>query len=498
MEQQDTLAITIISNTLESESIAVNGTLNYCVLGIGLGVTILLIILYYRWVKSKQLLNYIPSIWTSLGILGTFIAIYKTLSAGNTNTLSDVDTLVRNIIPAFTTSIYGILGAILTSIAIKLIYASEEKNESDEIENALFMEERRLKGTSQFFIKNTTPEVIMFRMCNMLNENNRLIGNLLTIQRQQEQGLTTFIASHLQQLETFYDNLHKTNEQYAKKLTDEYLNGIKTIIDSAHSEMDSHIKEILSSHIQEINQYFYQELQVLNELSCEGKKIIKAIPDGIDDVKSDLIVALEKVIVAQYSQLLDGNTAFVNQLLNHVKSFESELSKNTQEEHSHNIADIKKQIESLVNQIRGILNQNEASVKTTTATLSAEMEKISSALVDSSKDYSSIVTELNRLLPIIEKQTANAEKGINNSEETNKTLHELAGNIEEIARKNQQLRYELMQWRRVHKRVKVNDKAGTKECPNCHEENLIEANFCKKCAYGFWDVETIGTVMSKN
>lgn len=54
-------------------------------------------------------------------------------------------------------------------------------------------------------------------MCNMLNENNRLIGNLFTIQRQQEQGLTTFIASQLQQLETFYDNLHKTNEQYAKK-----------------------------------------------------------------------------------------------------------------------------------------------------------------------------------------------------------------------------------------------------------------------------------------
>ena len=77
MEQQDTLAI--ISNTLENESIAVNGTLNYWVCCIGLGVTIFMIILYYQWVKSKQLLNYIPSIWTSLGILGTFIAIYKRL-----------------------------------------------------------------------------------------------------------------------------------------------------------------------------------------------------------------------------------------------------------------------------------------------------------------------------------------------------------------------------------------------------------------------------------
>lgn len=494
MEQQDTLAI--ISNTIESESIAVNGTLNYLVCGIGLCVTILLIVLYYQWVKSRQLLNYIPSTWTSLGILGTFIAIYKTLGSGNTNTLSDVDTLVRNIIPAFTTSIYGILGAIVTSILIKLIYASEEKSEINKIEAALIQEERGSKGATQRLINNPTPEVIMFRMSKLLHENNRLTGSFLAIQSRQEQELKNFIASHLQQLETFYDNLHKTNEQYAKELTNEYLNSIKTIIDSAHSEVDCHIRELLSSHIQGINQYFNKELQVLNELSNEGTKVIRAIPDGIEDVKNDLIVALEKVIVAQYNQLLDGNTAFANQLLNQVKTLEGELSKNTQEEHSHNIADIKKQVESLVNQIRGTLNQNEVSIKATTATLSAEIEKISSSLIDSSKDYSSIVTELNRLLPIIEKQTANAEKGISYSEETNKTLNELTGNIEEIARKNQQLRYELMQWRRVHKRVRVNDKAGTKECPNCHEENPIEANFCKKCAYGFWDVETIGSAMN--
>jgi MotA/TolQ/ExbB proton channel family. len=267
MEQQDTLAI--ISNTLENESIIVNGTLNYWVCGIGLGVTILLIILYYLWVKSKQLLNYIPTIWTSLGILGTFIAIYQTLGVGNTNTLSDVDTLVRNIVPAFTTSIYGIIGAIVTSIIIKLIYASEEKSESDEIEAALIQEERGSKFASQRFINNPTPEVIMFRMCKLLHENNLLIGNILAIQSQQEQGLKSFIASHLQQLDTFYDNLHKTNEHYAKELTDEYLNGIKAIIDSAHSVVDGHIREIISSHTKEINQYFNQELQVLNELSNE-------------------------------------------------------------------------------------------------------------------------------------------------------------------------------------------------------------------------------------
>lgn len=77
-------------------------------------------------------------------------------------------------------------------------------------------------------------------------------------------------------------------------------------------------------------------------------------------------------------------------------------------------------------------------------------------------------------------------------------MSELLSNIEQIATKNQQLRFELMQWKRVHKKVVVNDKNGTKVCPNCGQENPIEANFCKKCACGFWDCETFGSQLSKS
>ena len=45
----------------------------------------------------------------------------------------------------------------------------------------------------------------------------------------------------------------------------------------------------------------------------------------------------------------------------------------------------------------------------------------------------------------------------------------------------------------ICKKVKVNDKNNTKECPNCATENPIDANFCRKCNYGFWDCETIAS-----
>lgn len=48
--------------------------LNELVFIVGLIITIALSVVYLTKFKSKQLLNYLPNIWTSLGILGTFIA----------------------------------------------------------------------------------------------------------------------------------------------------------------------------------------------------------------------------------------------------------------------------------------------------------------------------------------------------------------------------------------------------------------------------------------
>ena len=53
--------------------------LNISVLALGIISTLVFLVLYYTKLKSKQLLNYLPNVWTSLGILGTFIAIVYSL-----------------------------------------------------------------------------------------------------------------------------------------------------------------------------------------------------------------------------------------------------------------------------------------------------------------------------------------------------------------------------------------------------------------------------------
>ena len=84
----------------------------------------------YKVTHSRQLLNSVPNIFTSLGILFTFVSICISLSdvssgevvkeadrigktVGELNGNGDIDlpTIVKNLIPAFTTSIWGIIMA---------------------------------------------------------------------------------------------------------------------------------------------------------------------------------------------------------------------------------------------------------------------------------------------------------------------------------------------------------------------------------------------------
>ena len=159
--------------------------LNISVIALGLFSTLILGVLYFTKLKSKQLLNYLPNIWTSLGILGTFIAIVyslEDLQSSSSGNEINVVRLIENIAPAFITSIIGICGAIITSIAIKIIYAIEEKKE-----------ERIYADTVG---GNIPPEL-------MLDRINRSIERLINVTTLQESNIKSFLDNYMLQLDAF-------------------------------------------------------------------------------------------------------------------------------------------------------------------------------------------------------------------------------------------------------------------------------------------------------
>lgn len=458
--------------TMTSSLSHVNDSLNIAVLIVGLVVTASFFALYSTKLKSKQLLNYVPNAWTSLGILGTFIAIVASLNSGNTSSLTDVDTLVKNIVPAFTTSITGIIGAVVCSIVIKIIYAVEEKNEDE-----LY---KKTVG------KDISPEIL-------LNDIKVSLSQLIRVTQVQESNIKSFLDSYMLQLDAFYNRIFESNKAQVRTLSDEYVHNVAQVLADTNEKINKRIEGLLLSHSESIQAYLKVEKKKLDEIATEIKSFFKGIPESVDDVKVEMIDALRNAIIEKYNQLLEGNDAFTNQLLQRVKTFEGELSMNTNQQCQDTLISARNQIQMIILLLEKSLNSQSASIQTLTTGLGKDVDKLIHTVIKSSENYEKIVEQLQKLIPTLERSIDHTEQHVSMAELNSLKLSDILNNLEEVVKKNQQLRYELMQWKRVHKKVKINDKNGAKECPNCGADNPMDANFCRECNYGFWDCEIIAS-----
>ena len=80
-------------------------------------ITVIFGLIYYKN-RSRQLLNSLPGLFTSLGLLGTFVAICNSLGDINQDSL-EIDTIIRNLVPAFTSSIAGLISAFIATAGCK-------------------------------------------------------------------------------------------------------------------------------------------------------------------------------------------------------------------------------------------------------------------------------------------------------------------------------------------------------------------------------------------
>ena len=128
--------------------------------------------------KSYQLRAYIPTVWTSLGILFTFVSIYVSLLKYNGD---DIMLLINNIVPAFSTSIFGIAGAIWTSISNKWRLAKDEQNDNEKFDKL----NRALSKNGEI----NSPELVLFEIVESIRYGNNSVVDKLNISKQNENQL---------------------------------------------------------------------------------------------------------------------------------------------------------------------------------------------------------------------------------------------------------------------------------------------------------------------
>lgn len=523
--------------------------INWIVIVTGLALS-LCISGYYRKTKSRQLLNYIPSVWTSLGILGTFITIVHVLGDG-TIVWTDINEMVKRISPAFETSIIGILGAIITSIIAKVIYAKEDNEDASNYQETFPYSPEQYIG---YLHKEATGLNKKMEAVNSCNKE---------------------IQKHLADIDDYLKQYYNTLMEDSRELTEQYLNGINQIITSTHGTIKSNFETMFTEHSNalktlmedESKQYSQLSKDIKEQISNDSKKIIesinetnktqkealdtlvednassmkkisKDIQDGIADVSKDQVQMLRtitsdvcrsvEVLVTEFKALISGlkdnfdtiasnlpedvrkakeelinsvttlakkqyeelsieNKQFVNSLLKKVEEYNEDITVKANESQAEWLNAVNAELQRMLGRVDDNVKTNSNLLKDTTKEINDNLKTIVETLGTSSKDYSQLIGQLTSLVAALRKETNATEAYANSITSTNTQLSAIQKLISDVINKNLQLRQELSQWKRIHKQVKVDVDKGVKECPNCHAENPIDANYCRKCTTSFWE-----------
>lgn len=556
--------------------------INWIIITTGLFIS-LCISSFYRKTKSRQLLNYIPTVWTSLGILGTFVTIVYVLGDG-TMVWSDINELVKRISPAFETSIIGIIGAIITSIIAKMIYAKEDKDDMTNYQKTFPYSPEQyigyLHGEATALNKkmdavSSCNNKILKHLVDILASSQKHHDALIEASRAQCSLAERMINDFTENLKDFYSTMYEEEKLHMQELTEQYLNGINQIITSTHGTIKSKFEALFTEHSNTLKalmedegkQYAQLSKDIKEQICNDSQKIVeginetnkvqkdaidtliadntsslnkvsKDIQDGIADVskgqvqmlhsitsdvchsvedlvsefkvlisglkenfdtiannlpenirnaKTELLDTFTTITEKQYEELSNENKIFVNSLLKKVEEYNKDITVKANNNQAEWLNAVNAELQRLLDRVDDDVKTNSRLLKDTTKEINDKLVTIVGTLGTSTNNYSQLIGQLTTLVAALQKETNATEAYANSISSTNTQLSAIQKLISDVINKNLQLRQELSQWKRIHKQVEVDVDKGVKECPNCHAENPIDANYCRKCTTSFWE-----------
>ncbi len=213
---------------------------------------------------------------------------------------------MKRISPAFETSIIGIIGAILTSIIAKMIYAKDDK---DDVANY----QKTFPYSPEQYIGYLHGEVTSLnkKMDAVTSYNNKILKQLADIlvssqkhhdalieeSRAQRSLAERMINDFTENLKDFYSQ-YEEEKLHMQELTEQYLNGINQIITSTHGTIKSKFETLFTEHSNalkslmedESKQYAQLSKDIKEQICNDGQKIVDSINETNKAQKEAMIL----------------------------------------------------------------------------------------------------------------------------------------------------------------------------------------------------------------
>ena len=263
------------------------------VFGVSLFLAVVFGIIYY-FNRSRQLLNSLPGLFTSLGLLGTFVAICNSLGTINEDTL-EIDVIIRNLVPAFTSSIAGLISAFIATAGCKIWYSFEDKKLDEKVDKK--SPEECLHSltilTEQTHGKLST---ISQKLIDQAAKNETYNERLNTTISQQSKILEQFINDFVKRMDDIFTKMHGQIEQNIKDFGEEQFKKCADTLEALTQKMSS-----LSTGLLEEQKTNVQ--QMIDGTNTELQSVSNTVTEQINALCTQMSSALTTLRTSQDERL---------------------------------------------------------------------------------------------------------------------------------------------------------------------------------------------------
>ena len=429
---------------------------NVAVIVIGIIITCCCIKGYDK-TKSRPLLTCLPGVWTSLGLLGTFLSICKSLYGLNGQDL-DIMKIIGELIPAFTTSIIGLIGALIVTLWTKYEFAKEERAENDRLEN--FSPEEYIRDiaintkdkSSQKSIAELLAELIKLQVeqakksqeyNDKLNDN---IGN-------QSEILRNFIDSFVNRMDDIFEKMHGAILQQVQTFGEEQFSKTSELLTSIGQRLSNVSNNIIENQRKSVETMMSNTNTELNTITTSVTAVINNLTTELQNSLTNL--GSEQSI--RLNSIITNYDALATKLSEQNSGFAQKMSETTDRVMASTIEMNKKITDDLRSSMNGFVADLQTSITTQCSTLdtaiSTNVESLNKAyqfiqgLVaeirqnydQSTLAYADAVSNVHRSNENTEKTIEAANRSLKEVETTNSKLEEILGILEKRQENIEQL-----------------------------------------------------------
>ena len=291
-----------------------------------------------RLVSNRHIVEYFPSLVSTLGVLGTFYGITKGLIFFDADNLDhSIPELLKGLKTAFFTSLAGMIGSMILSAFISRKQDKKERGTSDiniETIRSILQQLTVQEDDRKAFYR--TVGAVMTKMSETQQTMASAIDSLVILQRSQEKNLTD-IKETISPMLVLFDALKESVTQqnssinsvtkYTQEITQtiHHLDKIFDSINETIEEKDDKFKQFIHGEVIEIEDNMAKTNELLESKFDEFTELLKkSNTEALIEVMKKVTEEFQKQMNALINKLIQENFEQLNKSVEKLNQWQQE------------------------------------------------------------------------------------------------------------------------------------------------------------------------------